>query len=284
MRIQSLHVHPLKSGAVRSLARAEVGPAGLRDDRTWMVVDGTGQMLTGRELSTLFHVVADTPRTDPTVTAALRLRAPAVPGLPDLEVDEPSGGDVSVRMFTRPPMRAREAAGDAGAWIAEATGTPGLRLVWCDDPTRRSLDPRYTRPGDHTAFADGYPVTLATTESLSLLDDQVVGGALERGEEPPAPLTMARFRPNLVVTGAPTAYAEDGWSRVAVGEVELRVVHHVDRCVMTTVDPASLERGAEPIRTLARHRRWDGKVWFCRQLVPVGSGVLSVGDELRVLD
>ena len=282
MRIESLHVHPLKSGAVRTLTSAEVGPAGLRDDRTWMVVDETGQMLTGRELPTLFHVVADTPRTDPTVAAALRVRAPARPGLPDLEVDEPAGGEVSVRMFNRPPMRVREVA-DAGAWLTEATGVPGLRLVWCDDPTRRSLDPRCTMPGDHTAFADGYPVTLATTESLSRLNDQVVSGALERGEDPPAPLGMARFRPNVVVTGAPEAYAEDGWSRVAIGEVELRVVHHVDRCVMTTVDPESLERGAEPIRTLARSRRWDGKVWFCRQLVPVGSGVVSVGDEVRVL-
>ena len=59
----------------------------------------------------------------------------------------------------------------------------------------------------------------------------------------------------------------------------------VDRCVMTTVDPVSLTRGHEPIRTLARHRKWDGATWFAMQLVPdVGTvrGVVAVGDEVVV--
>ena len=54
---------------------------------------------------------------------------------------------------------------------------------------------------------------------------------------------------------------------------------------MTTVDPVSLARGHEPIRTLARHRKWDGATWFAMQLVPdVGDvrGVVAVGDEVVV--
>ncbi len=49
---------------------------------------------------------------------------------------------------------------------------------------------------------------------------------------------------------------------------------------MTTIDLEALATGKEPIRTLARHRRWDGKTWFSIQLIPDGTGVVRVGDEV----
>ena len=103
--------------------------------------------------------------------------------------------------------------------------------------------------------------------------------ALERGEEP-ARLPMTRFRPNLVVDGD-EPFAEDRWTRVRVGEVTFRVGKPVGRCVITTIDPQTLERGHEPIRTLARHRRTpDGKTLFAVHLVPETSGTLRVGDPV----
>ena len=49
---------------------------------------------------------------------------------------------------------------------------------------------------------------------------------------------------------------------------------------MTTIEPRTLVRGKEPIATLSRHRKWDGKTWFGTRLVPLGSGLLRVGDEV----
>ncbi|HEY0642983.1 MAG TPA: MOSC N-terminal beta barrel domain-containing protein, partial [Nocardioides sp.] len=88
MRLVQLNVHPLKSGAIRPVRSIDVQHSGLRGDRTWMVVDADGRLVSAREVHRLFHVVADTPDTDPTVRCALRLRAP---GLPDLHLDEPTG-------------------------------------------------------------------------------------------------------------------------------------------------------------------------------------------------
>lgn len=95
-------------------------------------------------------------------------------------------------------------------------------------------------------------------------------------------LGMVRFRPNLVIDGE-EPFAEDGWPTVRIGDVELRTAETCDRCVMTTIDPETLERGKEPMRTLARHRRWDGKTWFGTRLVPLGDGELHVGDEVTPL-
>jgi uncharacterized protein YcbX len=169
----------------------------------------------------------------------------------------------------------------ADAWLQKALGRDDLHLVWCDDPTRRTLNPAHARPEDHTAYADGYPVTIASETSLRRLNDWITEGALERGEDPPAPLPMQRFRPNVVVDGdAP--FAEDDWTAVVIGDVRFRVAKPTDRCVMTTIDPRSLQTGKEPIRTMARHRLVDHKTMFAVHLIPETTGRISVGDEVAV--
>lgn len=276
-RLVGLAVHPVKSTAVREVERAEVEPWGLVDDRRWMVVDASGECLTAREERRLLAVTASTPVTDPGQDAALRL---AAPGLDALDVPLPHGDPVDVAVHGR-PLQGVASGADATRWLRRALGHADLRLVHVHRP--RALNPGYSRPGDATAFADGYPVTLASAASLRRLDDWVTGTAIERGEHPVSPLPMARFRPNLVVDGDLEPFEEDQWRAVRVGTVRFRVVKAVDRCVMTTVDPVSLERGHEPIRTLARHRRWEGATWFAMQLVPDlddVAGVVALGDPV----
>lgn len=277
LELRGIGVHPVKSTAIRPVQQAEVRPWGLAGDRRWMVVDGAGAVVTARELHQLFRVVADTPETDVAVTAALRLTAD---GHDAIDVAEPDDGGVPVRLF-RHDLRARPAHHSATAWVREVLGRDDLTLVWCDDPTRRPLNPAYSTPGDHTAFADGYPVTLASLDSLERLNDWITEGALERGEPAPEPLPIGRFRPNLVVAGA-DPFAEDAWRRVQIGEVTLRKAKDVDRCVMTTISVDDLTTAKEPIRTLARHRRWDGETWFAIQLVPETTGTIAVGDPVEV--
>lgn len=277
MKVLAINLHPLKSGAIRQVEAAEVQLRGLADDRSWMVVDADGVAVTAREVHRLFRVTADTPRTDRQVTSALRLRAP---GLPELELDEPAGDPVPVQLFSQ-RLAGVPAGPAADEWLATALGRADVRLVWCADPTARRLDPQYARPGDHTAFADGYPVTVATTGSLAQLNEWIVAGALERGEEAPEPLPMQRFRPNLVVD-SDEPFAEDRWRTLTIGGVRLRNVKRGERCVMTTVDLDSLQTGKEPIRTLARHRRDGSKTLFATNLIPDTTGEVRVGDEIVV--
>src|SRR6478672_13382243 len=276
-QLLGLNVHPLKSGAIRPVRSIDVLPGGLRGDRTWMVVDGAGRLVSAREVHGLFHVVADTPDTDAAVTSALRLR---VPGLPDLHLDTPAAEPEPVRLFSL-DLLAVPAGADADAWVRGALERDDVRLVWCDDPTRRTLQPGFSQPGDHAAFPDSFPVTVASTASLRQLNYWILERALEIGEDPAEPLQMERFRPNLVVDGA-EPFAEDRWQALRIGGVRFRVGKPVGRCVMTTIDPASLTTAKEPIRTLARHRQRDGKTLFAVHLVPEGSGTLTVGDDVEV--
>jgi hypothetical protein len=71
----------------------------------------------------------------------------------------------------------------------------------CRDPFRIRPAPRYAN-GGQTAFSDGFPVLLATSESLRDLNSKLL-----------LPVSMSCFRPNVVVTGA-APWAEDTWRRV----------------------------------------------------------------------
>jgi hypothetical protein len=123
------------------------------------------------------------------------------------------------------------------------------------------------------SFADAFPFLLIAEESLADLDARLA-----------APLPMDRFRPNLVVTGA-APYAEDAWNRFRIGNVVFHGATRCSRCVVTTTDQATAERGPEPLKTLASYRRdADGAVMFGRNLVhETKTGRLAVGDAVELL-
>lgn len=266
---------PVKSCRGEMLDEGVVEPWGLQGDRRWMLVDDLGEAVTIRERGgmVLLHPALRG-------NGGLVVTDASGPGLPPLSVDPPTGDDrTPVTLFHGPPFLAEVADPEAHEWFSKAVGEP-VRLVYADDPARRPANPAYAGPGVPMAFADGYPLHLATEQSLVDLNDRILEGPLrDQG-----PLPMARFRPNLVVSGAP-AWAEDGWRRLRIGAGVYRSVKGCPRCAIPTTDELSAERGKEPTATLARFRRWDGAVWFGTNLVCETPGVtIRVGDEVEVLD
>jgi uncharacterized protein YcbX len=269
LTLTAINRYPVKSGRGEALTSAVVEPWGLEGDRRWMVVDAAGEPLTSREHPRLMLV-------RPELTEhGLRLTSP---DLDDVLVGQPDGSRlVDVSVWKGPFPAALAETGHE--WFSKIVGEPA-RLVYLDDPTRRAPNPAFSAPDDQVSFADAYPLLLATEESLDAVNDLIAVGPNEHE----GPIPMARFRPSLVVHGAP-AWAEDGWRRLRIGAAVFRAVKGCDRCVMTLVDPDTAAKGKEPIATLARHRRWDGKTWFAMNLIPDTPGVrITVGDEVEVLE
>ncbi len=272
MRIAAIHTYPVKGCYRVDQDSAAVEPWGLAGDRRWLVIDPeTGRAITQRDIPALTQV-----RPEPlTAGGGLVLRTP---GLADLTVIEPAGADltqVSVWSFTGLAMLAGPAVDD---WLSTALDRK-VRLVWLDDPTRRKVNAEFARPGDTVSFADGYPMLLANLASLHALNDLIAESGSVEG-----PLPMTRFRPNIVMDDAP-AWAEDVWTggRVRIGEVTFRVPKPCDRCVVTTTDQETGERGREPLRTLARHRNVDQGLMFATNLIPDTPGRVAVGDPVEPL-
>lgn len=272
--LHSVHIHPVKAMRALAATEAEVQPWGLAGDRRWTAVDAAGSVVTQRRHPRMALATAE-----PLPGGGVSLSAPGHPTLAvEVPTPPPVTPTVTVEIFDK-PVEAVPAGPAAAAWLS-AYLESDIRLVHMDAPEhRRPVDPDYALPGETVSFADGYPLLAATTSSLDALNSLIAQG--DHAHE--GPLPMNRFRPNLVIEGT-APWAEDGWTRIAVGEVTFRVARPCGRCVVTTTDQLTAERGKEPLRTLARHRKSDGRVLFGQNLVPEHTGTVRVGDAVKILD
>ncbi|HTJ34728.1 MAG TPA: MOSC N-terminal beta barrel domain-containing protein [Dactylosporangium sp.] len=266
MYLSYLATYPIKSCYRAEADLAVVEPWGLAGDRRWLVVDEQAKLITQREWPAMGRI---RPRYG---DRGLVLEAS---GTDSLAVPLPSGEPTDVRHFHQ--WIAATSAGDVAAqWVSQVIGRPA-RLFYLDDPTRRAVDPEYGNPDDRVSFADGYPLLLTNEASLRAVNDWLV----EDGDEP---IAMTRFRPNVVVSGA-SAWAEDDWigRRVVIGDVTFRAPKPCDRCVLTTIDPETGEKGRQPLRVLGKHRRFPGGLLFGLNLIPDVRGKIAIGDQITIL-
>jgi uncharacterized protein len=271
--VTEVRLYPVKSLAGVSIRTGEVEPWGLRHDRRWLVLEPDGSVLTAREEHELLAMTA-TPAED----GAIELTASDGSAL---RVSPPLGA-AALRTSLSRLESVRSAGESADAWLSSRLDRPG-RLGWLDDPRRRTVSESHGgRPGDSLSLADAGPLLLTTIASLRQLNEWVAAGARDRNEPRPAELSLIRFRPNVVVDGPDLPFAEDSWGTIRIGGVEFRFGEHCDRCVLTTIDPATRRTGKEPLRTLAKHRRWAGKTWFGIRIIPLSTGCIRVGDPITV--
>jgi uncharacterized protein len=259
VRLTALIVYPIKSARGIPLRESEVDEFGLRNDRRWMVVDQAGRFISQRSHPRMALVE---PRFAPGV---LQIDAP---GMRTLETPVHPTPSVATRVTVWDDACGATWLGETAAlWFSEFLGDP-CSLVHMSGDTVRPADPEYAPAGTRVSFADGFPFLLISEESLADLNRRLAD-----------PLPMNRFRPNLVVAGA-EPYAEDGWDRIEIGGVRLRMVKPCARCVVTTTDQTTAQRGKEPLRTLATYRKVEGEVMFGQNVVPEGRGHLRVGDQV----
>ncbi|MFB6612216.1 MOSC domain-containing protein [Agromyces sp. NPDC056379] len=265
MHVTRLRIHPVKSFAGFDVDSAEVLPWGLAGDRRWGVVDASGAQVTAREKNGMLALTAEL-----LADGGLLLGERGGAGDP-LRVDLPTDA-APIPVGHSRQGSALPAGDEAAAWLSARLGMDA-RLVWQPDPRERTVNPKNGGlAGDRLTLADSAPVLLASEASLAQLNAWT-------DEETPY-LDMLRFRPNIVIDGD-EPFAEDGWPFVDLGEVRFRITKVCDRCVMTTIDPETITRGKEPIRTLAKHRRWGGQTWFGVLMVPQSAGSIAVGDAVR---
>lgn len=259
--VAGLWVYPVKSAAGIAVDRVDLLDRGPRHDRRWMIVDEAGGFLTQRTVPGLARIgtAIEGEGIDLSAPGHGATRLPLEPdGRAGMRV-EVWGDEVSA--VAAPP--------EADRWLTELLGEPA-RFVHMPEASDRKakLDP--TGRGARISFADAYPLLLISEESLEGLNARLAD-----------PLPMDRFRPNVVVRGA-DPFAEDGWDRFCIGDVECRVASRCARCSTTTVDQATGERGKEPLKTLATFRREGSQVFFGVNVVHSGTGTIAVGDPVEV--
>lgn len=259
LRLSSLHVHPVKSCAGVSVDEALLIETGLEFDRAWMLVDADGHFVSQRELPRMVLV-------QPTLRSSdMVLRAPGMLAL-HIAFDAVEA-PVRVHVWDD-EVKAYDMGDLAAQWFSDFLGRR-LRMVRFDPEQKRLSSARWTGEiAAENAFSDGYPILVASTASLADLNRR-----LEAAGQ--APVTMARFRPNLVLDGL-EAHGEDALDELRFdtpdGPVVLKLVKPCARCPIPDVDPATGETGHAVRDTLAAYRadaRVDGALTFGMNAVVV---------------
>ncbi|KAI0117418.1 molybdenum cofactor sulfurase [Daldinia grandis] len=134
------------------------------------------------------------------------------------------------------------------------------------------------------------PILAINLSSLEALNHQIVG----QGGRPIPPEV---FRANIVIASSASksqslAYSEDHWSSLRVGQQDFKMLGSCRRCHMICIDQDTAEKREEPFVTLAKTRRFDGKVFFGTHMCHIPSprtdtkeaqfSTIAVGDKVVV--
>ncbi|OTA55497.1 molybdenum cofactor sulfurase [Hypoxylon sp. EC38] len=133
------------------------------------------------------------------------------------------------------------------------------------------------------------PILMINLSSLEALNRQIT----DRGGNA---VSSEVFRANIVVGSSDPephsiAYSEDHWSSIRIGQQDFKMLGSCRRCHMVCIDQETAEKSEEPFVTLAKTRRFDGKVFFGTHMchIPAKSGTkeaqfptVTVGDEVLI--
>lgn len=283
LRLSELYIYPVKSAAGIAVSEARLTERGLQYDRRWMVVEAQGKFMTQRRFPRMALMRVKI------AEGHLQVTAPGMPMLmvlldPCLELN--SGGRnepfdwVTVEVWGD-RCKAIALGMESKQWFTQFIGVD-CQLVYMPDSAHRPT--AHGKWGDDklVSFADAYPYLLISEASLAGLNEKLVAK-----EE--TPVTIERFRPNLVVKGCGEAHAEDSWQRIRIGEAVFDLPKLCDRCSIPNVDLKTGERTKEPTKTLSTYRYWDKGIWFGQNCIQHSDDssteaiTLCIGDPVAVV-
>lgn len=265
LTLSEIHIYPIKSLGGISLSMAQTEQRGLQYDRRWMLVDQAGHFLTQRTHPNMALLQVSLKENGLEITHRTQLLSP-------LHIPFASTGTKHLQVVVwDDTCKALAVSKEVDQWFSEALQL-SCRLVYMPGDSDRPVDTRYATHQEQVSFADAFPFLLIGQASL---DD--LNGRMKQ------PLPMNRFRPNLVFSGG-EPFEEDSWKKFRVGEMVFYGVKPCARCILTTVDQVTAQKGKEPLATLATYRQKNNKIYFGQNLLQESAGILKVGDQIEVLE
>lgn len=266
--LTEIWIYPLKSlGGIRLLS-SHVMEKGLQYDRRWMLVDETNKFMTQRNhpKMSLFKPEIQSPSRTSFGTAfrVTHRHDSILLSINHTVTDAPIRAQV-----WDDPVDVFEVSEMHSQWFSSQLGIP-CKLVSFPEANPRLVDAEYRIGNEQVSLADGFPLLIIGQSSL---DD--LNGRLKD------PVPMNRFRPNLVFAGG-EPYEEDRWGNFLVGENRFTGVKPCSRCVTTTVNQDTGEKGREPLLTLSKYRKEGENINFGQNVLAIDHDEIQQGDEITV--
>ncbi len=258
--VKSLFIYPLKSAQGLAVETLTVDEAGPQYDREWMLVKKSNGSFISQRTHPMMSQLATEFKDQHLIIKSTGFDNLAIP------LSERSSTPVEVSLFGKTVIAEKVGAG-FDKWFSDVLKSEVL-LVRTPKENHRTTSGR-NGPKTSIRFPDGYPFLLTNTATLAELNSR-----LEQ------PVTMARFRPNIVIEND-RADSEDQWKSFRVGTVDFLAVKACTRCAVIDVDPQTGQRSPGVSSTLKKYRTNEGGILFGMNLSHTSTGHLQAGDRVE---
>ncbi len=263
--ISKIFVYPIKSLGGFSVNTAQLTSRGLQYDRRWLLIDENNVGLTQREFAKM--AILQTVLLENGIEVFNKHNTALKSFVP---FNFTASETITVKIWDGFCL-AQVVSEELNNWFSTQLNT-NCKLVYMPDNSLRKVDANFAVSEDNiTSFSDGYPILLASQQSLDVLNNKLE-----------TPLDFDRFRPNIVVDGL-NAYEEDEITEFEINSQKFYGVKPCSRCVVTTINQQTTEKGKEPLKTLATYRSINNKIKFGQNVIGPKSGSIKIGDSVHVL-
>jgi uncharacterized protein YcbX len=262
LKISQLYIYPVKSLAGIAVTEATVTDRGLKHDRRWMLVDEQNRFLSQRQLPQMALF-------DPAITPDGLLIKHRFNNEQILIPFEPQTTELINVEVWDDTCSAIRVSNEADEWFSRLLEVK-CHLVYMPDATHRLVDQKYAHNNELTSFADGYPFLLIGQASMDDLNNRLAEA-----------VTVNRFRPSIVFTGG-YPFQEDEITHLTINGINFYGVKPCVRCNIPAIDPYTGAIGKEPVKTLAKYRSRNNKIYFGQNLIHNGTGNIHIGDLIEI--
>ncbi|KAF5988451.1 molybdenum cofactor sulfurase [Fusarium coicis] len=302
LKVKSITIYPIKSCAGYSIPSGvpwEVRPEGLAWDREWCLVHhGSGHALSQKRCPkmALLRPTLDFGKGELIIAyrgtqhsgqpSQISIPLSTDPSVIDSSIDRQSsrvcGEKVSTQIYTSdrinsffsnalgiPCFLARFPPGGLGlksrlskAQIQRYQQPSKIHALpgsFPDVPSPPDSDSEQQKP-TKILLSNESPILVIHSSSVDALNQQIIdhGGSSVEDKS---------FRANITLEQGPgfkaqPAFSEDHWGSMSIGRQNFRLLGACRRCQMVCIDQETGEKKEEPFVTLAKTRRFDGKVYF----------------------
>jgi uncharacterized protein len=274
-RVVELWRYPVKSMLGERLDSAAIGTHGVEGDRSFALIDDqTGKICSAKRYDLwgdLFTFRASLVRPG--------LAKVVFPDGSEHATDEP---DISARFseILGRPVSLSATAPEGGVYEEVWDSSKGEQMYGPATGEEHAgeaiidVTSSMASPGD---FFDAAPIHFVTTNTIEEF----------RRREPDSTFDVRRYRPNLLIEVDDEGFVENDWKVVRIGDIELRTLLPVPRCVMTTLPQDELPKDSNVLRSAAKHNMLDTKVIGtlpCAGIYAMvaSGGTVNVGDTVTV--
>jgi len=269
LKVSQLFIYPIKSLAGISVKSAKVTVKGFEHDRRFMLVDENNRFLTIREFPKMT-------RLQPILTEeGLQLKSLDTE-IENLFIPLNTKNEKSEKVLIwNAEVEAISISPKIDSWFSEVLGA-AIKLVQMPEYSMRPVDTTsgYKPSGKFVSFADAYPFMMMGEAAITDLNDR------HSGEQT---FSVQRFRPNIVFSGG-YPNQEDEIENFTINGISFTGLENCARCTIPNVNPTNgvVDENTEPLTTLSKYRLQNRKIYFGRNLVHSGTGVVQVGNLLEL--